>query len=327
MKKKFSEFPTYNHVIQGIKNLEHVIWPVVSDFDENTSYIKAVEKILTKEFNILPNFIQRAPCTDFKLPIFRVRELSSFTNSNLFVEHSYPPIGLSDFGRCNLPKSPVFYCSNNPLISLMEVVRDNNYKSKKYCISKWEVLQSEEEYVFQTFLQKKLREDYSYDMFRKSVEERVNEPFENELNEDRKKGLLELLKYLHSSFIDDNSYAISSFLAHRSMYAPYNYSTDILMYPSIQTQFRGVNMAIHPNFVDNNMKIKRFYVAELENYDSVNGIFKVSISRYGIIDKSVILWKDLDPNDQEYKSLMDEDFKDFTLGKGEWNISKNNEKK
>lgn len=302
--------PTFEQSIESIEKLKNYCWPNFDDFSSTKEYLKKVQSVLFKEFEILPNLVKFLKPEQFSLPIFRVREVESFTNISLFSEHSYPPINLTSFGRCNFPKSPVFYCSNDPMTALLEVIRDSDYKNKKFCISRWEIVESKSEFVFQTFLQTELDEKNLFSKLKVAEIEQLKTPFENELNEDKNAGLTELLKFLHSSFINDKNYFLSASLAHRTLYAEHNFATDILLFPSVQTKFKGVNMAIHPNFVDNMMRVLRFYVLEIDNYNPENGRYNITFSKYGNVDKNVIIWS-TKMDDQLFKENIDTDFKNF----------------
>ncbi|WKW46165.1 RES domain-containing protein [Myroides sp. JBRI-B21084] len=321
MSENFENFPKIDQAKESIERLKKVVWPETSEFKNADEFLKKVEEIIFKEFEILPNLFKLFKPSDFTLPFFRVREIDSFTNINLFSEHSYPPINLTGFNRCNFPKSPVFYCSDNPMTALMEVVRNSNYKQRKFCISKWELIDSDKHFAFQTFLQTEIHQDNHYGVLRDAEIEQMDKPFEYKLDKERKAGLIEYLKFLHSTFINDKSYALSASIAHRTLNAKHNLATDILMYPSIQTQYKGVNMAINPNFVDNMMRVQRFYIVELENYNIETGKFNITISKYGDIDKNIIFWKNLNPDDEIYKNNLLTDFKSLMDDNFEWKFN------
>lgn len=321
MSENFDNFPKLEEAKASIERLEKVKWPKFEEFKKADDFLKKVEQIIFNEFEILPNIFKLFKTSDFTLPIFRVREVNSFTNINQFSEHSYPPINLTGFNRCNFPKSPVFYCSNNPMTALIEVVRDTDYKQRKFCISKWELIDSEQQFAFQTFLQTELHQENNFGILKDSEIEQLDQPFENKLGEDRKAGLVEYLKFLHSAFINDESYALSASIAHRTLNANHNLATDILMYPSIQTQYKGVNMAITPNFVDNMMRVQRFYIVELENYNPKTGKFNITFSKYGDIEKNIIFWKNINPKDEKYKEYVLSDFKGLMEDNYEWKFN------
>ncbi|MCG8806489.1 hypothetical protein G1K75_12590 [Tenacibaculum finnmarkense] len=322
MKEDYSEFPTYENTIKAIEKIKKQKWPKFEEFNNIKEYSEKIEKLIFSEFEIFLNLLSLQKPEKFTFEIFRAREVNSFSNINLYAEHSYPPLNLTNYGRCNFPKYPVFYGSNNPLTSLIEASGNDNYKNRKFCISKWKIQESEKDFVLQTFLHTKLHKSNFFDILGETEIEAFNKSINNGLNESQKKGLKEYLKFLHDSFINDENYEISATLAHRTIYAPHNYATDILIYPSKQTHLRGVNFAIKPNFVDNEMKIERFYIVEIEDYNSENGKFKVTFSKYGEIINNVIFWRNISPDDIEYQQNFKNDFKSMLPDKYELKIKK-----
>jgi hypothetical protein len=320
MSVDIEDFPRFSDAKASIERLQKVTWPDVSEFSNAKDFLKKIDKIIFNEFKVLPNYIKTFKPSQFPLSIYRVREVNAFSNINLFSEHSYPPVHLTGFNRCNFPESPVFYCSDNPMTALMEVVRDRNFENQKYCISKWNLIDDQSDFVFQSFLQTDLHPDNNYNTLRNREIEQLNVPFENKLDKDRSDGMLAYLTYLHSAFINDKSYALSASIAHRCLYATHNHATDILMYPSIQTQFKGVNMAIAPNFVDNMMRLQRLYIVELENFDLDNGRFDIKISNSGHLDKNIVFWRRPEPNDNIFKETVEADFGHMLGENFEWNF-------
>lgn len=308
MSEEYSKFPKLNKAIQSIERLKKIEWPIYEKGTNIREFIKSIEKIIYSEFEIFLNVIQPIRINEFKLQFFRVREFSSFTNPNIFAEHSYPPTNLAKMGRCNFPNHPVFYASNNPLVALLEVIRDNDYTNKKYCISSWELVNSDEELMLQTFLQTELHEDNPFNILKEGTNVNFDSSFEQKLPPDQKAGTQEYLKFLQNSFINDSNYSLSASIAYKALFAPHNMATDILLYPSVQSRFKGVNMAINTNFVDQNMVVKRFYIVEVDNYNRTDDSFKLKFSRYGDISKNVLIWKELHPEDNLYKEYIHMDF-------------------
>lgn len=308
MEENYSKFPTLSEANRAIKNLKSVDWPKFDESENIEAYIAKVESIFFQEFKVLPNMLKLFESKSFPLSFYRVREFSTFTNINLFTEHQYPPINLTKFGRCNFPKFPVFYCSNNPMTAIAEVAREGNFKGKDFCISSWRIIPSPNQFVFQSFLHAKTSNRNHFRQLSKAEIERINEPFQGKLTESQVKGTTKLLKYLQSVFLEDNDYNISATLAHRTLYVDHEYSCDILMYPSIQTNYDGVNMAINPNFVDKNFFLHRLYIIEVNEYNQKSGKFNVEIKKYGVTNRNRIIWKNINPNDTKYKEFMLEDF-------------------
>ena len=249
--------------------------------------------------------------SDFKFGIFRAREIDSFKNINLFTEHSYPPPSITKFGRCNFPNHPVFYSSNNPATALIEVVRNGNVIGKKFCISSWKINNPNETLIFENFLQSDLHPKNNFESLAKASIDKIGEPFENKLSLAKKNAIIEYMKFVDTRFIIDENYSFSATLAHRRLYANDNYSTDILLYPSVQSNKQGVNLAMSPNFVDNHLRLQRCYIVELNKYDIITGNFSMTFSKYGEVMKNKLIWRNLNPEDTDYQTHFKEDFQDF----------------
>jgi hypothetical protein len=230
-------------------------------------------------------------------------------NKDLISEYSYPPINLTKLGRCNFPNSPVFYCSDNPMVALMETVRENDFTGKVFCLSKWNLIPSENKFVLEHFLRGGLHSDNPFNIIIDNELNQLKEQFKKDWNEDIEKGFLVLQEFLHETFINDNNYGLSATLANRTIFAPHNMATDILLYPSVQTKYKGTNMAVNPNFVDQQMQLKRLYLVKLNELDLESGQFNISFTKsYGIVNKNRIEWKNIGPENEEYKSMILEDF-------------------
>lgn len=311
---EFENYPKIEDVIQSISKLNKIGFPKFNGEIEVDKFVEIVSKILTNEFGILPNYLKLFKHNEFNLKFFRAREIDTISNINLIREHSYPPINFVGMGRCNFPKFPVFYCSDNPMTAILEVVRDNNGRNRKYCISKWELNDSDEQLVFQSFLQVDLPNENLYNSLKENLKKNINTPFIKSLNQkldkDIEEGVIEYLKYLDTSFIVDNDYSLSASLAHRSLYADHTMRTDILMYPSKQTFLKGVNLALNPNFVENNLKLTRLYMVELDNYNPKKNEVSLIFSKYAEVKKNIISWKIIQQNDEYYKKIIKKDFGD-----------------
>ncbi|WP_166670530.1 RES domain-containing protein [Flavobacterium sp. 270] len=308
--KESENFADIETVKIAIKKFQKLGWPEFKENDDIEKFIQTISTQITSELGKFPNFLMLLKPRDFPFGIFRVREVTESANFNLFTEHSYPPAAFTKLGRCNFPKHPVFYGSNNPVTALAEVVRESDYKGKRFCISSWEI-NSRQTFVFENFLQSPLHPKNTFDLLAKALIEKVSEPFDDLLPIEQKEGITEFLKYIDSQFINDKGYSLSASFAHRRIYGNHNLCTDILMYPSVQTLMQGVNFAINPNFVDNHMRVKRFYIVELQSYDEESGQFALTFHKYGDIKKNVIFWKNLDPKDKQYQKNVKLDFKSF----------------
>jgi hypothetical protein len=309
-----SEFPNLSKVRKAIKKFENLKWPEYEEGYDINEFVKEFDKILSSELGLILNYLIKLKHKEFSFGIFRARELNSFNNVNLFTEHSYPPPSITKFGRCNFPKHPVFYASNSAITALIEVIRNHDFLGKKYCISSWKINNPEEELIFENFLQSNLHPENNFNILANAAVNRIAEPFKNsniKISKTQKEGILEFMKFLDTQFINDNNYSFSAALAHRQIYAKHNFNTDILMYPSVQLNMKGVNLAINPNFVDNYLQLLRCYIIEVNSFDINTGKFTITFFQYGDVIKNKLFWKNIDPKDEKYQNYLNEDFKEF----------------
>jgi hypothetical protein len=277
--------------------------------DNIEPFIKMVESILFAEFDYLPSTIRKN--LKFGLPIFRARDLSKEFNIDNQLEHSYPPANLVKLGRCNFPNYSVFYGSINPLIALLEVVRNNCYSKKTYCITKWSLTTEVEEISSQSFLQVPLPPNNQFTILKDDERNKIKKIFGRNLSESQVNGLVSYWEFLHEMFTTKDNYSLSATLAHKSLYSQNVARADILMYPSLQSKSLAGNFAIHPTFVDNYMKIERTYIVELLNYEGSTGKVELNVKQFGRVENNKFIW--CLPNSNHYYNAFTEDFKYMEL--------------
>ncbi len=318
---KIEDIPNSEQVQQSIEKLKNYDWPKYNSAVDLNDYIKSITTPLASEFQGMLDYVQVINSKEFGFNVFRAREVSTFGNIELICEHSYKPINLTkDMGRCHFPHHPVFYGSTNALVALSEVIRDTDFSGKTYCISKWEITSSEIPFVFQPLLFSDLHEDNPYNILKNSLKEKINKPFEGKLTDSQVEGVSLYLEFLGNLFTYDKDYHISASFAHRRLYDTLpKYRTEMIMYPSAQSLYKGVNLAIHPNFVDNRMVLKRLYFVKVNTLDKEVGKMTFQMNKYGEILRSAILLKGMDPDDKDLKDGLEKDF-DF---KGEMELSEN----
>ncbi|MFV9482331.1 hypothetical protein ACNI3T_00760 [Christiangramia sp. ASW11-125] len=144
---------------------------------------------------------------------------------------------------------------------------------------------------------------------------KLDETFQNKLPPDKKAGFLKLLDFLRTTFINDSSQELSAAIAYNFLFANHNFRTDILMYPSVQTQLTAMNMAIHPNFVDNQLQLKRLYFVKMINFNEKEKTYNLSFGNYGVVEKNVIMWKQRKKVDPLFDKLFALDLKEYFRNK------------
>jgi len=137
---------------------------------------------------------------------------------------------------------------------------------------------------------------------------KYGDTFKDNLSEDQKKGLQEFLKYLHNEFINDENYSISATLTHEAFYSKHALSTDILIYPSVQSNKIGTNFAVHPNIADNMLELQRLYIVEINNYIPDNNKFSLTFMNFGEVVDNKIRWYNFPASDVKFREFINEDF-------------------
>ena len=99
----------------------------------------------------------------------------------------------------------------------------------------------------------------------------------------------EALKYINNKlskyFLSDN-YNISSFLGHYILYDSRNsfpLKADAIMYPSIQAGLNNFNLAIHPDFVKNNLQLIQVQKVKFKHFEE--NASKLILLKTGIPNK------------------------------------------
>lgn len=306
------EIPTLEEVKKAIDELKKIDFKKIDDFENSEEFLLYMDNTFNKIFPSFHNMAQIINPNKFPFKLFRVREFESIKNKDLFCEYSYPPPYFVQDGRCNIRNKPIFYCSSDPITALLEVARNKlDYKSKKFCISTWTLINNDKDFVLDCFLQSQLHPLNAFQELANNFLNNIEKAFEYKIDENQKLGVIEFYRFLDSIFIEDNNYVISSYLAHRRLYANHNFRSDMIIYPSAQSDSKSVNFAIQPNFVDNCMQVERFYILTLDSYNDKTNEFSVTFLKYGFVDKNVIIWRNLKPGDKQYEKNFKIDFKSY----------------
>lgn len=310
MKLNENQFLTTKQVEQLIKTAKKTDWPTFnSDKDNIKDYAEKVKKIYYSIFGTIPSSFRLLNCLDFKTPLFRVRELDKIKNINLFTEHSYPPAAYTNFGRCNFPKYPVFYSSNKAMVSLMEVIRQDACKNKSFCVSKWEVNRDESTKIkLQHYLNQPLPKENPFKELREKDHTEVTKIFQKSLSKDQINGFNKLMEFFSSQFTSNKNYHISASLTYDIFFDNPKRATDILIYPSIQSKYKGVNFALHPNFVDNMLKLKRLYWIKINEFNPESNSANFTFGEYADIENNKPIWKKLPEDENKRLEFLNEDF-------------------
>lgn len=223
-----------------------------------------------------------------KLTVFRVRAEKTIDltkeDLSLIRTYSYPNSSIcQNNGRANIKYKTVFYCSDNQITALAESnleVGDIAY------LGVWKNY-SDREVNYATYISTDIPEKnvwYSkgIDIYKQSVD------YAKKYTKDKFEHLAYLQKFFSDIFlIERKPYSLSSWIANNLLYE-YN-MVDFIVYPSFATKHYSCNLAIHPNYVENNLKLdcvfKMLITGKTE--ESMN----FSLQKSGKLMGTAINWK------------------------------------
>lgn len=52
----------------------------------------------------------------------------------------------------------------------------------------------------------------------------------------------------------------------------------------------------------------RLYILKINNYDPLQNSVQITFTRYAVVEKNVIMWKNIIPDDENYKQMIKDDF-------------------
>lgn len=290
--KNPKQLPTLDNVKKGIDEIILIDnWTPYKIKTSPKKFEKRLRELFIDKLGILPHIVLPLNEREFPFKFYRLRKKTKSMNEMLFSEYSYPPNHMVKMTqRANIPFYPVFYSSDNPTTAIYETVRTNEKVNTNdiYYLSEWEIRKGEDIRVC-PFLFGNVHEDSAYRLLSDVSITKVKEML-HEYSEDETLGFIEILKLLSHLFVFDNSYVISSYIAHSNLYATHIYRPDIFIYPSIQADKKSVNFAIHPNSVTSKLSLNKVLKLKVKELNKDEQSCIVSILSVGINKDNNLHW-------------------------------------
>jgi len=271
---------------------------------------KRLHQLFSSKLGLFPQVLEFMRGESFTFPFYRLRKETRSMNTGLISEYSFPPNNVvKSIQRANIPFHPVFYCADNSMTAILETLRNEKEINPKsnYYLSKWQ-LKPEIEYRISPFLFGNLDNSSPYKKMSDDNFKKIEKMLEG-YNEEEINSFKRIMHFLSHLFIYDNSYVVSSFIAHSYLYANHNYRTDIFMYPSYQTDRKHANFAIHPNVVTEKMQLKSVYKINVQKLDLNKGLCVVTTTKIGKNEDSIIYWENVSESNIEQVKELKEVFK------------------
>lgn len=305
---KTKPLPKFEDVKDGIEELLHFDkWDRYKIRSSPKKFEKRFDELFTSRIQILPSIIMLANSDTLPFKFYRLRKSNKTFNETLISGYSYPPNRIvKSIQRANIPYHPVFYCSDNAFTAIFETIKSeiNINPKAEYYLSEWQ-LQANKKVNVSPFLFGNNEKSNPYNVLSDSTFTKLKNILK-EYSEDEIKSFESVLILLSNLFRKDETYVVSSYLAHRYLYASHNFRTDIFIYPSSQTNWKTVNFAIHPNTVTEKLKLTRVFKLKVTQFSKEEFSTSVNISHIGKNKEGIIYWQRMEKETEEGEKLRKE---------------------
>jgi hypothetical protein len=311
MEKKKVKLPKYEDVKKGIDELL-----LIENWDEfkiNNSideFRSKFNSLFLDTLGYFPRIHARQYSNNLPISFYRLRKKDFNMNLGLISEYSYPPIHLANTTqRASLPGHPVLYCSPEPTTAIFETL--NSYESvdltADYFLSEWKFLPNCK-LITTPFLFGNLDPESAYKAITDESYSNVEQNLQSNYSKSEIEGFKATLTLLSTLFIYDNTYAVSSYIADQHIYANDSLRSDFFIYPSVKTQQRSVNLAIHPNTVIEKMRLNNVYKLNVSCFDKIERKIEFDCNAIGVNKNSIISWVPVDKNDSNVTQKLSKVF-------------------
>ncbi|HXI01200.1 MAG TPA: hypothetical protein VNI52_13115 [Sphingobacteriaceae bacterium] len=250
---------------------------------------------LLKKFDIrIPRLVIHNITHSLKL--YRVRAFSQESAEDISDPRtfSYPPNEkVKTFQRANIPYHTVFYGAFDGKTAFEELKLNGNQTIKRgdiIFLSEWTIKEGSQYNLAQLTLPEISEEEQLYGDLTKKVYSEINRIFDSE-----SAVFAEEQKFLYqqaSKIFLSGSYIQSGILAHQILYKTpevQGVKIDGILYPSFSNNFRSINCALHPDFVDKNLRLESIRKLSFEEFTDEGA---QTVSQYfGEVQKGKIIWK------------------------------------
>lgn len=304
--------PSLEDVKKGIDQLILIEkWDKYKVLTNPKTFYNRVESVLLEKLKIFPFAFEFHNSNSFPFKFYRVRKSEKKFNNSLISEYSHPPASVINYiQRANLPYHPVFYCSDNPGTAIAEAIKNTENVNPKdiYYLSEWEFL-PDTKFILSPFFFGNLNKNSFYSFWSDSNLIKLKKTLEKQGEIKAYESFSEIFRFLSNLFVYENSYVISSVLAHSHLYANHNLRADLFVYPSVQLDRTSVNYAIHPNTVSEKLKLNKVFEMKFDEIDKNTGI-KFRLINFGQNINSNIIWNS---QFEENITLIKKVFPDFNI--------------
>lgn len=285
--KELARFSTIEELKKNLKDL--------FELDKSLLTPEEIQKLVFEKAIVLPNFFAPIPKETINLlKLFRVRAEKTMDMKNedlsLIRTFSYPsPCFCSRNGRANLKNKSVFYCADIKETALAE---SNLEKNDVAYLSIWKIACDREAnytaYLPTNIPDKNVWYSKALQLYTQSISHT------EKYGKEKAKHLEVLYSFFSAIFVKESKpYSLTSWIANNMLY---DYDVvDFIIYPSFATSQYSCNMAFHPNFVDNHLKLDRVFKLLITNVEQ--DTIRFLVTQTGKVRQTSIIWNDTTEED------------------------------
>lgn len=300
--EKLKTLPSLSDVKKGIEELVLIEkWDNFQISKNPEEFNKRLHELFVKNIGIFPITSTKVDSSTFPFTFYRLRRYDESMNPALISEYSYPPNHfINSYKRANIPGNPVFYCSNDASTSIFEVLKNEPKidPEELFYLSEWKFRENLEIRIT-PYLFGNLAPDSPYRLWTESTEYQINKLLEKDFSLDQINGFKKVLEYLSNLFVYEDTYTVSSFIAHQHLYARFSLRTDLFVYPSIQTDQYSINFAIHPNVVIEKMRLNRVFKFKIKDFVNFQTPYQYNFETIATNIDSILFWKNIKEDDKK----------------------------
>jgi len=272
MKRKLFPNSDYLKKLAALSTLrnEFLQWKQEMESLEDPSLEKCID-LIKKHKLTFPRFV--VPNIDFSLKVFRVRTIVADSIEDICdpKTFSYPPVACcNDFQRASVPGHPVFYAAADAKTA-MEEVKINGGPIKpgdKIFLSQWRIKKGAKYSLNYLTRPEIVGEEHGYKDLTQKLYSEMDRIFSQEEVFFGKRQ--RLLFDLTSSLFFSDSYIASGMIGYETLYQTEEVNGIKIVgisYPSCANNFRGVNFAFHPDFVNECMELESVRLVTFKEFN------------------------------------------------------------
>ena len=232
-----------------------------------------------------------------RLTLYRARIISKDSKANISNPKTFsypPPEKCTTYQRASVPGFPVFYAAMDGKTALEELRNFANEPIKKgdqIYLSEWRTKEHAMYSLNYLTLTNIIGDEYLYSDITQNINKEFKRIFKGQTRAFRNKQR-HLFDKVSNIFLNGKNYLQSGIIAYEIMYATPNIQgikIDGIMYPSCSNNFRSVNCALLPEFVDKALELKSVRKVSFEEFtnDGANSTIKY----FGVPKNDKVIWK------------------------------------